>query len=80
MSVKSAEEAVAIAKRYAKEASARLFWKDVLECSYEEEKGVWRVVFQAAPSVLSPYYTYEVLIDAETGKVISSRRVAERAS
>ena len=79
MPVKSAEEAVAIAKRYARETSARLFWKDVLECAYEEEKKAWRVIYQAAPSVLSPYYTYEVLIDAETGEVISSRRLAGHA-
>ena len=79
MPVKSAEEAVAIAKRYAKEASETLFWKDVLECTYEEEKRAWRVVYQASPGILSPYHTYEVLIDAETGEVISSRRLPEHA-
>ena len=75
MQVKDAEEAIAIAKRFARETTSRLFWKDVLECAYDEKQKAWRVIYQAAPSVLSPYYTYEVLIDAETGKVVSSRRL-----
>jgi hypothetical protein len=75
--VDDARKAVEIAKDYAARSMGALFWRDVLECEVVKETNEWRVVFVASPSILAPYYRYEVFIDSKTGRVTRARRIGE---
>lgn len=76
MSKFSDAKAVAeLVKEYAKSSSCQLFWRDIIECAYNEERDEWRVVYEASPALLAPYYKYEVIVDAQSGAIKSSRRL-----
>jgi hypothetical protein len=68
---------IAIARDYAARSMGALFWRDVVECEVDRETDEWRVVFIASPSIVAPYYKYEVLIDSRTGRVKRARRIEE---
>jgi hypothetical protein len=73
--VEDARKAVEVAKDYAKASMQNAFWKDVVECEFDEKTGYWRVVFLASPGLLDPYHRYEVFIDSKTGVVKRHRRI-----
>ncbi len=73
--VEDAKEAVQVAKEYAETSMRLAYWKDVIDCHIDEKTGYWRVVFLASPSLLDPYYQYEVLVDPNNGAVRSSKRI-----
>jgi len=69
-----AREAVEIAKDYAKRSMGVVFWRDVISCDLDEKTGDWKVVFEASPGLLSPYYRYEV-ITGSAGDVKKARKI-----
>jgi hypothetical protein len=75
--IDDARKAVEIARDYAARSMGALFWRDVVECEVDKETDEWRVVFIASPSIVAPYYKYEVLIDSKTGRVKRARRIEE---
>jgi hypothetical protein len=75
--IDDARKAVEIARDYAARSMGALFWRDVVECEVDKETDEWRVVFIASPSIVAPYYKYEVLIDSRTGRVKRARRIEE---
>jgi hypothetical protein len=75
--VVDARKAVEIAREYAKTSMGTLYWRDVIECEFIEKTGDWRVVFEASPGLLAPYYTYEVVIESSTGHVKRAKRIEE---
>lgn len=66
---------ISLIREYAKASMASIFWKDVVECAYDEKSGTWRVVFEASPSFSAPYYKYEAMVDAESGDIRSVKRL-----
>jgi hypothetical protein len=75
--IDDARKAVEVARDYAARSMGALFWRDVVECEVDKETDEWRVVFIASPSIVAPYYKYEVLIDSRTGRVKRARRIEE---
>ncbi len=73
--VADAKAASEIARKYAATASLSLVWHDVVACEYDEKSDEWRVVYEASPSLLSPYFRYEVIIDAKNGGIKSAKRL-----
>lgn len=73
--VADAKDASEIVKKYAETASIHLYWRDIVECEYDEESDEWCVIYEASPSFSAPYYRYEAIIDAENGKIKSVKRL-----
>lgn len=73
--VSDARKAIEIARDYAESSTRTVWWRDVLECEIDEKTGDWRVVFEASPGLLAPYYKYEVIIDSKTGNVKKGRKL-----
>ena len=71
--VDDARKAIEIARDYAQRSMRLTYWKDVLSCKSDEETGDWQIVFEASPSTLSPYFTYEITIDKD-GRVKKAKR------
>ena len=74
--VDDARKAIEIARDYAKRSMLLTYWKDTLSCELEEETGDWQIVFEASPSTLSPYFTYEITIDRD-GRVKKAKRIEQ---
>ena len=75
--VTCAKDAVKIIREYAQASCRVLFWRDVLECKYDEEADEWRVIYEASPSLTAPYYRYEAIINARTGEVKEVKRLTK---
>lgn len=72
-----ARKAVEIAKDYATRSMGATYWRDVLVCEIDKETGDWRVVFEASPGIMAPYFRYEVIVDSKTGNVKKTRKIEQ---
>jgi len=73
--IPSAQKAIQIAKDYAKHSMAVAYWKDVISCNLNRETENWEIVFEASPTILSPYNRYYLEINSKTGYITKAKKL-----